>query len=48
MSAEHAGRYLGSFAWRHNRHFQLQSLIPRLVPSAVRTSPLPYHQLVAG
>jgi transposase-like protein len=48
VSPEHAGRYLGSFAWRFNRRFQLTSLIPRLVHSAVRTAPLPCHQLVAG
>jgi len=48
VSPEHAGRYLGSFAWRFNRRFQLDSLIPRLVHSAVRTAPPPYHQLVAG
>jgi hypothetical protein len=40
ISPEHAGRYLGSFAWRHNRRFQLATLIPRLVHSAVRTAPL--------
>lgn len=48
VGPEHAGRYLGSFAWRYNRRFQPTSLIPRLVHSAVRTAPLPYHQLVAG
>jgi ISXO2-like transposase domain len=48
VSPEHAGRHLGSFAWRSNRRFQLTSLIPRLVYSAVRTTPLPYHQLVAS
>jgi hypothetical protein len=48
LSPEHADRYLASFAWRFNRRFQLTSLIPRLVHSAVRTSPLPYHQLAAG
>src|SRR5688572_6590387 len=48
VSPEHAGRYLASFAWRYNRRFQLISLIPRLVHSAVRTAPLPYHQLVAS
>ena len=47
VSPEHAGRYLGSFAWRHNRRFQLESLIPRLVHGAVRTAPLPYAKLVA-
>ena len=48
VSPEHAGRYLGSFAWRHSRRFQLATLIPRLVHSAVRTAPLPYAKLVAG
>jgi len=48
VSPDHAGRYLASFAWRFNRRFQLTSLLPRLVHSAVRTAPLPYHQLVAG
>jgi len=48
VSPKHAGRYLGSFAWRHNRRFQLDSLIPRLVHSAVRTAPLPYAKLVAS
>jgi hypothetical protein len=47
ISPEHAGRYLASFAWRYNRRFQLTSLIPRLLHSAVRTPPLPYQQLVA-
>ena len=48
VSQDHAGRYLASFAWRYNRRFQLTSLIPRLVHSAVRTAPLPCHQLVAS
>jgi hypothetical protein len=48
VSPEHAGRYLGSFAWRHNRRFQLDSLIPRLVHSAARTAPLPYAKLIAS
>ena len=37
-----------SFAWRHNRRFQLDSLIARLVHSAVRSAPLPYAKLVAS
>ena len=48
ISPKHAGRYLGSFAWRYDRRFQLDSLIPRLVHSAIRTAPLPYATLVAG
>jgi hypothetical protein len=48
VSPEHAGRRLGGFARRHNRRFQLDSLIPRLVHGAVRTAPLPYAKLVAS
>jgi len=48
VSPKHAGRCLGSFARRHDRRFQLDSLIPRLVHSAVRTGPLPYAMLIAG
>ncbi len=48
ISPEHAGRYLASFAWRFNRRFQLDSLIPCFVHAATRTSPLPYRALVAG
>ena len=48
VSPEHAGRYLARYAWRFDRRFQLDSLIPRLVPSAVRTAPLPYAKLVAS
>jgi transposase-like protein len=48
VSPEHAGRHLASYAWRYNRRFQLASLIPRLVHSAVRTAPLPYAKLVAS
>ena len=44
LSPEHAGRYLGSFAWRFNRRFQLDSLIH----IAVRTAPLPYAKLIAS
>ncbi len=48
VSPEHAGRYLASYAWRFDRRFQLDSLIPRLLHSAVRTAPLPYAKLVAS
>jgi hypothetical protein len=48
ISAEHADRYLANFACRYNRRFQLTTLIPRLVHSAVRTTPLPYRQLVVS
>ena len=36
------------FTWRHDRRFQLDGLVPRLVHGAVRTAPLPYAKLVAG
>ena len=48
ISPAHAGRYLASFAWRYNRRFDLDSLIPRLVHSAVRTGPLPCRMLIAS
>jgi hypothetical protein len=48
VSPAHAGRRLASYAWRFDRRFQLASLIPRLVHSAVRTAPLPYAKLVAS
>ena len=48
ISHEHAGRSLASYAWPFNRRFQLDSLIPRLVHSAVRAAPLPYAKLIAS
>jgi hypothetical protein len=48
FSPAHAGRHLASFAWRHNRRFRLQSMIPRLVHSAARTGPLTNRTLVAS
>src|SRR5919205_2179012 len=48
VSHEHAGRYLASYAWRFNRRFQLDTMLPRLVHSAVRTAPLPYAKLVTS
>jgi len=48
ISPKHAGRYLGSFAWRYSRRFQLDTVLPRLVHSAVRTTPLPYAMLIAS
>ena len=44
----HAGRYLASFAWRYNRRYQLQTMIPRFVHSAARTQPMPYRLLIVG
>ena len=48
ISPKHAGRYLGSFAWRYDRRFQLDTVLPRLVHSAVRTTPRPYAMLIAS
>jgi len=48
ISREHAHRYLASFAWRFNRRYQLDTILPRLVHSAARTAPLPYRALVAS
>ncbi len=48
VSPEHAGRYLASVPGAATEPSELTSLIPRLVHSAVRTAPLPYHQLVTS
>ena len=48
LGPKHAGRYLASFAWRFNRRYQLDSLMPRFVHAAVRTAPLPYRALING
>jgi transposase-like protein len=48
LGPKHAGRYLASFAWRFNRRFQLDSLLPRFVHAAVRTAPMPYRTLIAS
>ena len=48
LGPDHAGRYLASFAWRYNRRYQLQTIIPRFVHSAARTQPMPYRLLIAG
>jgi hypothetical protein len=48
ISPERAGRYLASYAWRVNRRFRLDTMLPRLVHGAVRTAPLPYAKLVAS
>ena len=48
LGPDHAGRYLASFAWRYNRRYQLQTMIPRFVHSAARTQPILYRLLIAG
>ena len=45
QARDHAGRYLASFAWRYNRRYQLQTMIPRFVHSAARAHALsPPHR----
>ena len=41
LGPDHAGRYLASFAWRYNRRYQLETMIPRFVHSAHAPSPCP-------
>ena len=41
LGPDHAQRYLASFAWRYNRRYQLNTMIPRFVHSAARTQPHP-------
>ena len=48
IAPDHAERYLASFAWRYNRRYQLQTMIPRFVHSAARTQRMPHRILVAG
>ena len=48
LGPDHAGRYLASFAWRYNRRYQLETMIPCFVHSAARTEPMPYRLLIAG
>lgn len=43
VRSKHLGRYLGAFAWRFNRRFQLERLVHRLAGAACRTPPLPYR-----
>ena len=48
LGPDHAQRYLASFAWRYNRRYQLNTMIPRFVHSAARTQPIPYRAIIAG
>ena len=41
LGPDHAQRYLASFAWRYNRRYQLNTMIPRFVHSAARTQTHP-------
>lgn len=43
VRSRHLGRYLGAFAWRFNRRFQLERLVHRLAWAVCRTPPLPYR-----
>lgn len=42
LGGMHVGRYLGAFAYRFNRRFELDRMIERLAFVACRTAPLPY------
>ena len=41
ISAKHVPRYLGEFAYRFNRKFNLEGMISRLAYIALRTPPMP-------
>jgi hypothetical protein len=43
IHGKHLGRYLGAFAWRFNRRFELDRMVERLAYVACRTAPLPYR-----
>ena len=38
-------RYLAQFAYRFNRRYRHEEMIPRLAWVALRTPPMPYHLL---
>ncbi len=42
---QHTPRYLAQFAYRFNRRYRLEEMIPRLAWVALRTPPMPYHLL---
>ncbi len=48
LGSDHAERYLASFAWRCNRRYRLQTMIPRFIHNAARRRPIPYPALIAG
>jgi hypothetical protein len=48
VSPAHAQRYLGSFAYRFNRRFQLDSIVERLAWAAAQAGPQPYHVIIAN
>ena len=48
LGFDQAELYLASFAWRYNRCYQLQTMIPRFLHSAARTQPILYPTLIAG
>ena len=41
IAGKHLGRYLGAFAYRFNRRFELDRMVERLAYAACRTAPLP-------
>ena len=41
IGPKHVGRYLGAFAYRFNRRFELDKMIERFLYAACRTPPLP-------
>jgi len=41
IADKHLGRYLGAFAYRFNRRFELDQMIERFAYAACRTAPLP-------
>ena len=45
ISARHLPRYLAEFCYRFNRRFDLQTMVDRLLYSALRTEPIPQRLL---
>ena len=45
MSPRHLPRYLAEFCYRFNRRFRMGEMIPSLVRAAIKSMPIPQHQL---
>ncbi|NOR24201.1 MAG: hypothetical protein GQ542_07370 [Desulforhopalus sp.] len=45
VSKKHLSLYLAEFSFRFNRRFNLGQMVPALISFAVKSKPIPQHQL---
>jgi transposase-like protein len=45
MSSKHLPRYLAELCFRFNGRFRMELMVPSLIQHAVKTKPIPQHQL---